>query len=104
MLTRYLLRPTLALRFHSLLCTLQTLCAEVMYLPWRTKTLEVVLGMVGILLSGLLVTMAAGQESVTRRAEVNQLEQSQAGTWQPWVLTSASQLRPLPPPEASATK
>lgn len=59
--------------------------------------------MVGVLLIGLLVTTAFGQELVARQARASHLEELQVGTWQPWVLTSASQLRPPPPPMAAAT-
>ena len=73
---------------------------------WRQRTQwhEIVLGMVGVLLSGLLVAIAVGQELVSRQAGASQLEEPQVATWKPWVLTSASQFRPPPPPAASATK
>jgi hypothetical protein len=63
-----------------------------------------VLGMAGALLIGLLMAIAVGQEFISQQPGVNQLEESQAATWKPWVLTSASQLRPPPPPAASGTK
>ena len=67
---------------------------------WRQRTQwhEIVLGMVGVLLSGLLVAIAVGQELVSRQAGASQLEEPQVATWKPWVLTSASQFRPPPPP------
>lgn len=63
-----------------------------------------VLDMAGVLLIGLLVAIAVGQELLSRQPGGNQLEEPQTATWKPWVLTSASQLRPPPPPAASATK
>lgn len=69
-----------------------------------TQRPEMVLGMAGALLIGLLMAIAVGQELISRQPGNNQLEESQAATWKPWVLTSASQLRPPPPPAASGTK
>jgi hypothetical protein len=83
---------------------MQTLFVGLVHWRRQTKMPEMVLGMVGVLLIGLLETMAVSTELVTRQAVASQLEEPQAGTWKPLVLTSASQFRPPPPPPTSATK
>ena len=83
---------------------MQTLYAEIVHLRRRTSMSEGGLGMVAVLLIGLLATVAVGKESVMRPAGDSQFEASQAGTWKPWVLTSASQLCLLPPPADAASK
>jgi len=83
---------------------MKTLFAGIVHWRRRTKRPGMVLGMVGVLLIGLLETVAVGTALVMGQAAASQLEEPQAGTWKPWVLTSASQLRPPPPPVTSATK
>ena len=83
---------------------MQTLFAGLVHWRRQTKMLEIMLGMVGVLLIGFLGTMAGSTELVTGQAAASQLEEPQAGTWKPLVLTSASQFRPPPPPATSATK
>jgi PAP2 superfamily protein len=99
------MRPVLA--YRSLFCQEMVghmVCARMAHGRQRTQRHEMMRGMVGVLLIELLVTTALGQELVSRQAGASHQEELQGGTWKPWVLTSASQFRPPPPPMASTTR